>query len=91
MGAVLPPVRLERTARRLGILSRQYAHSAELPRYRIRTALYQSAPLILLLAPALRQSQELFRKIKHFAATSGRIFASPAAGVFVPHSSLIRL
>jgi hypothetical protein len=34
----------------------------------LHQALYQPGPLVLLLAPALRQSQELFRKVKHFAS-----------------------
>jgi hypothetical protein len=34
----------------------------------LHTALYQPGALVLLLAPALRQSQELFRKVKSFAS-----------------------
>ena len=37
----------------------------------VHTALYQSPALVLLLAPALRQSQELYRKVREVLAALG--------------------
>ena len=47
--------------------SRQAGKSTSTALLALHTALYQPEALILLLAPALRQSQELFRKVKQFA------------------------
>ncbi len=52
--------------------SRQAGKSTTTALLTLHTALYQPAPLILLLAPALRQAQELFRSLKAaYAAVDG--------------------
>lgn len=48
--------------------SRQAGKSTSTALLALHTALYRPGALILLLAPALRQSQELFRKVKQQAA-----------------------
>ena len=52
--------------------SRQAGKSTVSSILALHTALYEPGALVLLLAPALRQSQELFRKIKHAYAALGR-------------------
>lgn len=51
--------------------SRQAGKSTSTAVLALHAALYQPGALILLLAPALRQSQELFRKVKGEAAALG--------------------
>jgi hypothetical protein len=62
--------RLLRSPRRQIMLncSRQAGKSTSTALLALHTALYEPGALILLLAPALRQSQELFRKVKQAAA-----------------------
>lgn len=64
---------LLRSPRRQLILncSRQAGKSTTTAALALHTALYEPGALILLLAPALRQAQELFRKIKLFAGGIG--------------------
>lgn len=51
--------------------SRQAGKSTTTAALSLHTALYQPGALVVLLAPALRQSQEVFRKIKQMAAALG--------------------
>lgn len=71
IGAAPDPwqVRLLRSSARQRILncSRQAGKSEATAALSLHTALYQPASLVLLLAPALRQAQELFRKVKQQA------------------------
>jgi hypothetical protein len=63
-------VRLLRSPQRQIMLncSRQAGKSTTTALLALQTALYVPGSLVLLLAPALRQSQELFRKVKQHAA-----------------------
>ncbi len=64
--------------------SRQSGKSTVSSLLALHTALYQPGALVLLLAPALRQSQELFRKIK-------QAYAALAEPVPVREESALRL